>query len=147
MISVGGFLGIGAKGVAVDFAQLQWLERADGAHRWVLATTADELMAASAFIWADSEEITGEPAFTADQEQEQMVDGDPNAVPIDPALTTDQPQRQNENSLDLSGFSDFDGASLTAQDILGIAVYGLDDQQIGTIGDVWRCIAQFQWQL
>ncbi len=136
VISVGGFLGIGAKDVAVDFAQLQWLERADGTHRWVLATTAEDLTAAPAFIWADSEETTGEPALTTAEEEQQMVDGDPNAAPIDPALTTDQPERQDETSLDRAGFSSFDGTTLTAQEMTGIAVYGLNDQQIGTIGDV-----------
>ena len=83
VIGVGGFLGIGAKDVAIDFAQLEWAEREDGSRRWVLETTAEELTAAPAFIWTDSEEAKG-PAMTPEQEQEQMAPGDPNAAPADP---------------------------------------------------------------
>ena len=137
VISVGGFLGVGEKDVAVDFAQLTWSTRDDGSRRWVLDTTAEILTEAPAFIWADSEEATGDPALTTQQEEDQMVDGDPNAVPIDPALTTDQPERtQITTPLDRTGFTDFDEAGLTADDLRGIGVYGINDEQIGTIGDI-----------
>ncbi|MCZ4346657.1 PRC-barrel domain-containing protein [Devosia neptuniae] len=138
VISVGGFLGVGAKDVAVDFAQLEWAQREDGTRRWVLPTTADELTSAPAFIWADSEEVTGEPALTPSEEQAQLVDGDPNQTAIDPALTTDQPEREDETTLDRAGISPFDSTGLSAEDMLGIAVYGINDEQIGTIGDVVR---------
>ena len=137
VISVGGFLGVGEKDVAVDFGQLQWLAREDGSRRWVLETTADALSSAPAFIWADSEETTGEPALTRQEEEAQLVDGDPNAAPVDPALTTDQPERQAiSTGLDRSGFTEFDETGLTAADLRGIGVYGINDQQIGTIGDI-----------
>ena len=137
VIGVGGFLGVGTKDIAVDFEQLDWAERPDGSRRWVLATTAEQLKAAPAFIWSDSEETTGKPALTPAEEQEQMVDGDPNAAPIDPNLTTDQPERPViATPLDRSGFSPFDETGLTADELRGIGVYGINDEQIGTIGDI-----------
>ncbi|KQX40426.1 hypothetical protein ASD04_07315 [Devosia sp. Root436] len=137
VISVGGFLGVGEKDVAVDFSQLEWAARDDGSRRWVLATTAEALAAAPAFIWADSEEATGEPALTTQQEEDQLVDGDPNNIGIDPDLTTDAPERQTiATPLDRSGFSPFDETGLTAEDLRGIAVYGINDEQIGAIGDI-----------
>lgn len=137
VVSVGGFLGVGEKNVAVDFAQLEWATREDGSRRWVLATTAEALRAAPAFIWADSEEATGEPALTPQQEEEQLVDGDPNAVPVDPALTTDQAERPPISTpVDRNAFSDFDESALSAEDLRGIGVYGINDEQIGTIGDI-----------
>lgn len=137
VISVGGFLGVGEKDVAVDFAQLEWAAREDGSRHWVLETTAESLTAAPAFIWSDSEETTGEPALTTEEEEAQLVDGDPNAAPVDPSLTTDQPDRpQITTPLDRSGFTDFDEAGLTADDLRGIGVYGINDEQIGTIGDI-----------
>ena len=137
VISVGGFLGLGSKDVAVDFAQLQWAQAGDGTHRWVLATTADALKAAPAFIWADSEETTGEPALSPAEEEAQLVEGDPNVSEIDPALTTDQPSGNGQTTaLDRSGMSAYDTAGLSSADMLGIGVYGIDDQQIGTIGEV-----------
>lgn len=136
IVSVGGFLGVGAKDVAVDFAQLDWAERADGSRRWVLNATAEELSAAPAFIWGDSEQTTGEPALTTAEQEEQMVEGDPNDTAIDPALTTDQPERANQSAIDRSTLSVFDSAELSPDDLLGIAVYGINDEQIGTIGEV-----------
>ena len=48
VVGVGGFLGIGAKEVAVDFAQLDWAER-DG-DRWLVAPmTKEQLDAAAAY--------------------------------------------------------------------------------------------------
>jgi hypothetical protein len=137
VLSVGGFLGIGEKEVAVDFAQLEWAERADGSRRWVLATSAEALAAAPAFAWSDSEAMTGETALTPEQEQDQLVGGDPNDTDIDPTLTTDQSERPVISTpVDRSGFSDFDETGLSAEALRGIGVYGINDQQIGTIGDV-----------
>lgn len=137
VIGVGGLLGVGSKDVAVDFAQLEWAEREDGSRRWVLDTTAEELSAAPAFIWSDSEETTGDPALTPAEEEDQLVDGDPNAEPTDPALTTDQPERQVITTpVDRSGFTEFDETGLTADELRGIGVYGINDEQIGSIGDI-----------
>ncbi len=137
VIGVGGFLGVGAKDVAVDFSQLVWAEREDGSRRWVLEATTESLANAPAFIWGESEEATGEPALTPEQEEEQLVEGDPNAAPIDPALTTDQPEAQGTPSaVDRTGFSEFDETGLTAEQLRGIGVYGINDELIGSIGDV-----------
>jgi sporulation protein YlmC with PRC-barrel domain len=137
VVSVGGFLGVGEKDVAVDFAQLQWAQRQDGSRRWVLETTAEALAAAPAFAWADSEAMTGETALTPEQEEDQLVEGDPNAADIDPALTTDQAERPAITTpVDRTGFSEFDETGLAAEDLRGIGVYGINDEQIGTIGDI-----------
>lgn len=137
IVGVGGLLGVGAKDVAVAFEQLEWAQREDGSRRWVLDTTAEELAAAPAFIWGDSETTTGDPALTPEEEEEQLVDGDPNAAPVDPTLTTDQPERPVITTpVDRTGFSEFDATGLTADQLRGIGVYGINDEQIGTIGDI-----------
>ena len=137
VIAVGGFLGVGEKDVAVDFAELTWAERDDGTRRWVLETTQEELAEAPAFIWTDSEEATGKPALTTQQEQNQLVDGNPNATPLDPSLTTDQPERPVITTTpDRSGMTNVNQADLSADELRGIPVYGLNDEQIGTISDV-----------
>ncbi|WP_375451436.1 PRC-barrel domain-containing protein [uncultured Devosia sp.] len=136
VIGVGGFLNIGTKDVAIDFAQLEWAQRPDGSRRWTLETTADALTAAPAFIWTDSEEANG-PAMTPAEEQEQMLPGDPNAAPADPDLTTDQPDRPAiATPMDRTGLTDLDGTSLTADELRGTGVYGINDEPIGTISDV-----------
>jgi sporulation protein YlmC with PRC-barrel domain len=137
VISVGGFLGVGEKDVAVDFAQLEWAQRDDGSRRWVLKTTPEALAAAPAFAWSDSEAMTGETALTPEEEEDQLVEGDPNATDIDPSLTTDQAERPAITTpVDRTGFSEFDETGLSAEDLSGIGVYGINDEQIGTIGDI-----------
>lgn len=137
VINVGGFLGVGEKAVAVNFSQLTWSQRTDGSRHWVLETSTDTLMQAPAFIWSDSEEVTGDPALTRQQEEDQLVEGDPNATAVDPALTTDQPNRTTITTpLDRTGFTDFDETGLTANDLIGIGVYGINDEQIGAISDL-----------
>jgi hypothetical protein len=137
VISVGGFLGLGQKDVAVDFAQLDWAERPDASRRWVLGTTAEDLKAAPAFIWADSVAATGQPAMTPEEEAAQLVDGDPNAAPVDPALTTDQPNAAAPAPmLHRANLVDVDETSLSADELRGIAVYGVNDEMVGTISEL-----------
>ena len=135
VIGVGGFLGVGEKDVAIDFAQLQSIAREDGTQRWILPTTAEALTTAPAFIWSESEAATG-AEMTPAEEQEQLVEGDPNAAPVDPNLTTDGAEPTVASPLDRTGFSEFDETGLSADQLRGIAVYGINDEQIGTIGDV-----------
>jgi hypothetical protein len=140
VLSVGGFLGVGSKEVAVDFNQLQWLALPDGSRRWVLSATAEQLTAAPAFIWSDSETVTGEPAMTPAQEAEQLADDTLTSTPIDPALTTDATERPviepPATPVVRDGFTAFDETGLTPEDFRGIAVFGVNDEQIGTIGDI-----------
>ncbi|MEO5807577.1 PRC-barrel domain-containing protein [Devosia sp.] len=132
VIDVGGFLGVGQKSVAVDFAQLQWVKDAEGKPRFVMTTTADALKAAPAFIWADSEEETG-AAMTPAQEAAQLAPGDPNATATDPNQTTDQPSATAP--LDRSKLTSLDTAGVSATELPGIAVYGVDEQ-IGSVNSV-----------
>mgnify|MGYP000341593118 CR=1 FL=1 len=137
VVSIGGVLGIGDKEVAVEFTQLEWTTRPDGSRRWVLNTPTQALLDAPAFIWAESEAVTGEPALTPAEEEAQLVEGNPNATAIDPALTTDQPGRQGAATpVDRTSLATLDTAGLTVDQMIGIGVYGIDDQQIGSIGDV-----------
>lgn len=136
IIGVGGFLGVGERDVAVDFEQLQPVPQADGTQIFVLATTTDALAAAPPFIWEDSEAARG-PSMTPEQEQQQMVPGDPNAVPVNPDLTTDQPvQVDQAGRLDRNSLSQLDSAALTADQLRGLGVYGVNDELIGTVSDV-----------
>src|SRR5690606_36160227 len=64
IIGVGGFLGLGEKNVAVDYAQLQWTGAEDG-DRIVLETTKEALNAAPAVtLEEDAAETAVAPAQT-----------------------------------------------------------------------------------
>ncbi len=135
VISVGGVLGVGAKDVAVAFDQLTWAEREDGSRRWVLAVAPDALATAPAFIWGDSEAVTGEPALSPAEEEAQLEDGDPNATPVDPELTTDQPEARAAPG-DREGLTAIDATEFQPEQLRGVGVYGINDELIGSISDV-----------
>jgi sporulation protein YlmC with PRC-barrel domain len=125
VIGVGGFLGVGEKLVAVDFRELALSLGPDGAPRYVLATNADALLAAPDFTYDDE---------TAEEQQQNLdPDNAANAANADPNLTTDQPSAAV--GPDRSTMSALDTSGLTAEELKGIAVFGVNNEQIGTIGD------------
>jgi sporulation protein YlmC with PRC-barrel domain len=62
VVGVGGFLGIGEKQVAVDFAALQFVIADDNTERYVLQTTKDELTNAPDFKTVDDNPASSVPA-------------------------------------------------------------------------------------
>jgi hypothetical protein len=81
VIGVGGFLGIGEKAVAVDFASLEFTLAADNTERWVVPTTAEALTAAPDFVWEEDEPVDGDDAAAP---ADAMAPADP-AAPAAPA--------------------------------------------------------------
>jgi sporulation protein YlmC with PRC-barrel domain len=88
IIGVGGFLGIGVKDVAVNFAELEWVTAEDGTERFVLPTTKEALEAAPTFETRDSAApMDGttpvDPMAPADG---TMAPADGSMAPADPAV-------------------------------------------------------------
>lgn len=136
IIGVGGFLGMGEKNVAVSMAALQWVAAEDNTERYVLETTKEALNTAPAFEWADDNDadvaanntMAADPAMApADQTATGTVVTDTAAAPA--AGTRMDP-------LVRDGFTDFDEAQLTAEELIGTNVYGTNDEHIGAIGDL-----------
>lgn len=124
IIGVGGFLGIGEKNVAVNYAELEWVTAEDGSKRFVLATTKEALGTAPSFETTDTGNTAADATPAADQPADSMAPADqgaapavaPAAGPIDRATLTDTP--------------------LTAEELIGTNAYGPGDEHLGTIGDV-----------
>jgi sporulation protein YlmC with PRC-barrel domain len=123
IVGVGGFLGIGEKNVAVNYAELEWATAEDGSERFVLNTTKQALETAPSFEAIDAA-APADAMAPADQPADTMAPADqtaapaaaPTAVPIDRATLTDAP--------------------LTAEDLIGTNAYGPADEHLGAIGDV-----------
>jgi len=132
VLGVGGYLGTGEKSVAIDYAQLQWSKAPDGSDRIVLNVTKDALAAAPAFAW--HEDLAEARADVAKQDAEaQAIEPNANDTSnISPDATTDAPETSH---IDSANLHPIDAATLTAEDLKGIAVYGINDEAIGTIGD------------
>jgi sporulation protein YlmC with PRC-barrel domain len=142
IIGVGGFLGIGEKNVAVNYAELEWVTAEDGSERFVLPTTKEALETAPSFetteadaaapadatapadTMAPADATTPADATPADQPADAMAPADqstapavaPATGPIDRATLTDAP--------------------LTAEELIGTNAYGPADEHLGAIGDV-----------
>jgi sporulation protein YlmC with PRC-barrel domain len=90
VIGVGGFLGLGEKNVAVDYAEVDWAER-DGDRWLVIAATKEQLEAQADF---DRRAYDPAPATTAGTEPPPATDQTATApapvAPVEPAPADDQ---------------------------------------------------------
>lgn len=138
IVGVGGFLGIGAKDVAVDFTQLDWAER-DG-DRWLVAPmTKEQLEQQAAF-----DPSVYDPAKTAaasDPAASTTASGVASAPDITaaapaepaPAASTDT---TTTAAIDRSTLKEMPAGDIRAEEMVGTTVYGTDDANVGEIGDV-----------
>lgn len=124
VIDVGGFLGVGAKSVAFDYAKLQWAEK--NGDRWLVAqTTKDQLTAQPAF---DSKPYGPAPApatSTTAQAPSASAPTDTAQAPVDMNAQPAQPMNRADGNL--------------ATNIIGETVYngtGDDAQNIGDVNDI-----------
>lgn len=116
IIGVGGFLGVGKKDVAFDYAKLEWAEK--NGDRWLVAkSTKDELNALPAF---DRKPYDPAPAQTTDATQPAN-----NTTAQAPAAAPAEPVKKAEGNI--------------ASNIMGESVYNgtADDaQKIGDVNDI-----------
>ena len=166
VVGVGGFLGIGEKDVAVEFAELDWAER-DG-DRWLVAPMTKEQLESqpafdrSAFEPAQPVAATDPGMAPADQATQPMAaaptepaapaDESTAAAPADPAApATDEtaqatppadpaaPAATDETTtaaIDKSTLTELPATDIRAEDMIGTTVYGAGDVNVGEIGDV-----------
>lgn len=136
IIGVGGFLGIGEKNVAVNYAELEWVTAEDGSERFVLPTTKEALETAPNFETTDDAAApaadANAPAATAPAD---------NAAPADQPADAVAPADQNAAPAATPAASPIDRATLTdapltAEELIGTNAYGPGDEHLGAIGDV-----------
>jgi len=151
VVGVGGFLGIGAKDVAIDFAQLEWTER-DG-DRWLVAPmTKEQLEQQVAFdrtvyepektaAASDPAASTTAPSVAPAPDSTAMAPADPapadqtaeSTAPAAPEATTDT---TTTAAIDRSTLKEMPAGDIRAEEMVGTTVYGSDDANVGEIGDV-----------
>lgn len=114
IVGVGGFLGIGAKDVAIDYKTAEMAERAGDA--WLIVRMSkEELEAAPAF-----DRTAFAPAMQAS-----------TAAPEQP--TTDA---QETAAIDKSTLTPVPNAVVTPAALAGTVVFGANDERIGEVGEV-----------
>ncbi len=144
IIGVGGFLGMGEKNVAVNYAELEWVTAEDNTERFVLPTTKEALEAAPDFQTTDAQapvDATNPPP--ADN---AMAPADNTMAPADnamaPADNTMAPAADAATSTDTKAAATpidrttLKDATITAKDVIGTDAYGPNDEHLGKVGDV-----------
>lgn len=157
VVGIGGFLGIGEKNVALEYATLDWAE--ENGDRWlVVAASKEQLEALPTFDTAPYEpapavaltEPANPPAATAPADDTAMAPAPEAAPPADESTAAAPPAASDNTTAAAPAATDdtqtaaIDRASLTeipadqisAENLLGTTVYGADDSNVGEIGDV-----------
>lgn len=133
IIGVGGFLGIGEKNVAVNYAELEWVTAEDGSERFVLPTTKAALETAPSFATTDEQAV---PAADANAPAAPVDNAAPTDQPADAMAPADQPadaMAPGAAPIDRAALTD---VPLTAEELIGTNAYGPGDEHLGAIGDV-----------
>lgn len=146
VIGVGGFLGIGQKTVAFDYAKGKWAEK--NGDRWIVVEGAskDELKALPDFdrkpydpvpatsAAASDAPAAVTPATTAADKGDAVTDKTAEA----PAASSDTaaPDATATAATDKSTLTEMPADKISADNLIGTTVYGADDVNIGKIGDV-----------
>lgn len=142
VVGVGGFLGLGQKNVAMEYANLEWVER-DG-DRWLVAPMTKEQLEQQAEF--DTRPYEPTPAQTTAANDPAMSptpvapapDTTAQAPVVDPAApapdaSTDQ---TTTSAIDRSTLTQLPADKITADEIIGTTVYGANDANVGSINDV-----------
>lgn len=162
VVGVGGFLGIGEKNVAVDYSKLNWAE--GNGDRWLVTDVSKEQLEsmpgfergaydAAPAVATDttaqpgvvaplpsdtSAQAPAEPAAPADETAQVPAATDHQAAPADQSAQSEQavPDTTTTAAIDKSTLQPFDTGTVKAEELLGTAVYGANDENIGEIGDI-----------
>ncbi len=138
IIGVGGFLGIGQKDVAVSFDALEMTTDEEGDRYVILQTTKETLEAAPTF---DRDTAMAPAMDSAAPEkvtpkQEQAVSEEPTA---DDATATTADQAAVEpraTAPDREGLKAVEAKSFSADNLIGVNVYSMDNESVGEVSDV-----------
>ncbi|MER9843763.1 PRC-barrel domain-containing protein [Mesorhizobium australicum] len=139
IIGVGGFLGMGEKNVAYDFAKAKWAQK--NGDRWLVAqTTKEELQAQpdfdrKAYDPAPATTASNEPAATAPSATTAPAAAPANKTAAAPADATAPDQTQTA-AIDKSKLTEMPVGEIRGDDLKGTTVYGANDAKVGEIGDV-----------
>ncbi len=135
ILGVGGFLGIGERDISVSMDALRVLtEEGDSGDRFlVVNTTREELEAAPEFdremngdMEQSAENATAETAATAESMEEEATTADATDAPTAREMMA-------RPAVERDGFADVDYDTLTAEQLEGARIYGIEDEDIGEV--------------
>lgn len=133
VIGVGGFLGIGEKNVALNYADIDWAER--NGDRWiVVSATKEELGALPAF---DRKPYDPAPAAASDTSAARdTVAQAPATSGVQAPTEGSGTEVEMTAAIDKSQLNEVPAGKMRSEELVGTTVYGAGDADVGEIGDV-----------
>jgi len=162
VVGVGGFLGLGEKNIAMNYADIDWAERSGD--RWIVVNATKEQLEAQAEFdtrpyepapVADTTAMSPPPetspapandmaaapppppaeAPAVDQTAQAPAPAAP-AQPMDETAQAPATDTTTTAAIDRSTLTELPAGDIRAEDFVGTTVYGANDANLGEIGDV-----------
>lgn len=147
VVGVGGFLGLGEKEVAVDFARLNWVA-VDGDRRLMMNTTGEELKSAPEFDRAALEANPGKMAALKENKgaigseatngaiEEEIKIAEVPAKDEAREVPANEENKVAEIPAPREDMTVVERNTVKAEDVIGARVYGSDNSDLGEIDEV-----------
>jgi PRC-barrel domain len=138
LVDIGGFLGMGERQVAVGMENIRFVSdsaTADDLSDFFLVVNADRtiLEGAPEYMRSEAMAVT-ENTDTAKVTNIPVVDQATGATRTDGQVATDD--TVPDTALMIDGYAMVDAGTITATDLIGVRVYGENDEDVGEISDV-----------
>ncbi|WP_394690591.1 PRC-barrel domain-containing protein [Hoeflea sp.] len=131
VVGVGGFLGMGEKDVAVDYKTISWVDR--NGQRWLVANISKEQLTAAPVF--DREAVYTE-ARSTEQTADGMTEAQQTAARIEDGESATAIAEEKTAGPDRASLTPVRATDISADNLIGLTVYGATNESIGEIGDV-----------
>jgi sporulation protein YlmC with PRC-barrel domain len=147
LVDIGGFLGVGERQVALGMENIRFVSDSatgDDTNDYFLVVNADRTMIEGAPEYmrtsampADATEAADTANVDADQTNTQAVDGGTVADQTEVATTdTATDGTMTDGSRMVDGYAAVDLAGITSEQLMGVRVYGPNDEDVGEISEI-----------
>ncbi len=134
LVDIGGFLGLGERQVALGMENIRFVSD---------SATAEDLGDFFLVVNADRTILEGAPEYlrtgampAAADADAAAVDAEPDAAMTDGTATTDATDKAAAGARALDGYASVEAGTITSEQLMGVRVYGPNDEDVGEISDL-----------
>lgn len=137
IVGVGGFLGVGERDVAIDMSQFKFVtpEGQGDDYFLVVNASADGVKEAPEYVRDDNAEVQMKNNETSAAETNETGMAETESA-VTPMASSENRPMLAASSIERAGYSTAMVDDLTAEDLTGARVYGINDEDIGEIGEL-----------
>lgn len=128
IVGVGGLVGIGEKDVAIDMSQLQFVsEEGDDADDYFLVVNASVAAVGEAPAYESHNRVMNDDEAVMEKDDDMQNDVAVNDTPRDDIMAP---------RIERDGYQPVVADDMTAEDLTGARVYGVNDEDVGEISEL-----------